>query len=702
MAWAKGKQLQGGKYVIERVLGRGGFGITYLAKTSNGQLYAIKTVNETVESSRDFEKCQRDFFNEVQRLEKCRHQYIVRIEEVIQDGPLSCMVMEYLPGENLKDKVENGGVLSEAEALRYIRQIGEALIEVHNKGLLHRDVKHENIMLRDNELEAVLIDFGVAREFTPDVTQSHTEKLSDGFAPIEQYFRKGKRGECTDVYGLAATLYFLLTGKRPIPALDRDAEIRDGRKDPLVPPKQLNRQISDRVNQAILQGMALKATDRPQSMREWRKLVSLTWEPGDKLHNGKYTIKKILGNEHSLRTYLAWDNNENWVVIKTLNEIAQRRHEFTKLQQYFLKKARRIETCKHPHMVIVHEVFKEGLLWCMVMEYIHGRSLASYVANQGALPELEAWLYIKEIGKALIALHNNRLLHLDVKPANIILRTGGYEAVLIGFCIAPEFTPDGTRSDDRTLTESGVVTDRYAAPEQYFESHPIGTYTDVYGLAATLHFMLTGEAPRPALDRVDDGRPALRPISNWVNQAILQGMLSEVKDRPQSIGEWLKLLEEPQVRITSGNQPKVRIRSKSLRWGLLSVVGISYIVIILSLYSSPSFRIAGIITTLTLYLCFLIGLFKILSNWIYPIINSNWGTICICYYLLASGLLSITISDILIDWFFSLSRAAVVTAILASSLVLCSILELILSGMLDMILYGSLALANLLIWIFFN
>ncbi|MDB9336188.1 serine/threonine-protein kinase [Nodularia spumigena CS-590/01] len=269
MAWLSGQQLQGGKYLIEQELGEGGFGITYRAKDNNGRLVVIKTLNEQVQRRPDFANFQQDFLNEAIKLARCSHPHIVQIHEVIHEDVLWCMVMEYIDGEDLASLVENQGVLSEAEALSYIQQIGEALIVVHNNGLLHRDIKPPNIMLRAGKSEAVLIDFGIARDFSPNLTQTHTQLLSDGFAPIEQYDKRAKRGAYTDVYALAATLYFVLTGEVPTMSPIRAIGTQ------LIAPKQINFSISDRLNQAILQGMALKPENRPQSVQEWLKLIPI-------------------------------------------------------------------------------------------------------------------------------------------------------------------------------------------------------------------------------------------------------------------------------------------------------------------------------------------------------------------------------------------------------------------------------------------
>lgn len=269
MAWPQGKILQNGEYIIEGVLGRGGFGITYLATARRNQnQVAIKTVNDSVQSSKDFTKCQQEFEKEARRLQKCsRHRHIVWLDDIIQEGSVCCIVMEFVGGETLATYVTRKGALSEEEALMYIRQIGEALILVHQNGLLHRDVNPRNIMLRANKHEAVLIDFGIAREFIPDKTQSHTRYVSDGYAPPEQHVRKRKRGAYTDIYALSATLYFLVTGQEPLPALDRLYG------EPLAPPRQLKRNISEKTNGAILKGLELDPEARPQHMEEWLNLL---------------------------------------------------------------------------------------------------------------------------------------------------------------------------------------------------------------------------------------------------------------------------------------------------------------------------------------------------------------------------------------------------------------------------------------------
>jgi eukaryotic-like serine/threonine-protein kinase len=274
MAWVAGQQLQGGKYTIERELGRGRFGITYLAKEKNSDRLVIKTLNDDLLNSlnqTERDRLEQMFWQEAVKLATCSHPYIVKAGEPFKEGSQWCLAMEYIDGIILADRRQQ--VLSESEALSYIQQIGEALIQVHQKHLIHRDIRPENIMVRvrDGKPEAVLIDFGLALDFDHNLTTARTRETSEGFTPLELYSQSQPTGAYTDVYALAATLYVLLTGKRPVSALQR--KLNHTR---LIPPKQLNTQISDRINRRILEGMELEAKKRPQSMGEWLDSLGMT------------------------------------------------------------------------------------------------------------------------------------------------------------------------------------------------------------------------------------------------------------------------------------------------------------------------------------------------------------------------------------------------------------------------------------------
>jgi len=286
-----GKTLQGGKYTLEQELGRGGFGVTFKATHHYlGQPVVIKTLNESLRLHPDLAKFQRQFQDEARRLALCTHANIVRVSDFFLEAGWPYMVMDYVPGQTLQAVVFPGKPLSEVTAIHYIRQVGEALKVVHQQGLLHRDIKPENIILRTPPTspyqggatggEVVLIDFGISREFTSDFTQTHTSLVSEGYAPIEQYLSKEKRTPASDVYGLAATLYALLTAQVPTPAVIRDRQ-------PMPAPRDLQPQVSAATNQAVMRGMAIEARYRPASVDEW---LSLLPDPQFEPVNGTATV----------------------------------------------------------------------------------------------------------------------------------------------------------------------------------------------------------------------------------------------------------------------------------------------------------------------------------------------------------------------------------------------------------------------------
>jgi serine/threonine-protein kinase len=262
-----GKTLQGGKYTLDEELGRGGFGITFKATHHLlGRVVVIKTLNESLRYDPGFADYQRKFQDEARRLALCVHPHIVRVIDFFMEENLAYMVMDYIPGSTLDQVVLPNNLLPEAIAIHYIRQIGDALKVVHQNGLLHRDIKPQNIILRQGTQEVVLIDFGIAREFTPGSTQTHTNLISSGYAPVEQYFPQEKRTPATDVYGLAATLYTLLTATLPVASILRDRQ-------PLPAPRDLRPELSAAVNQAVMRGMAVEARYRPATVDEWLALL---------------------------------------------------------------------------------------------------------------------------------------------------------------------------------------------------------------------------------------------------------------------------------------------------------------------------------------------------------------------------------------------------------------------------------------------
>ncbi len=286
-----GYLLQKGKYKLKQVIGQGGFGITYKGiwhTEVKGSLGAMRTevpvcIKEyffkdycvrdaysfRVKVHSDtgkllFDKFKEKLIKEAKILSEVHHPYIVNVLEVFEENNTAYIAMEYIAGNSLKDKLAKEGMLPEAEVLRYIHQIGEALQFVHQKNILHLDIKPSNILI-DKDNNARLIDFGVSKRY--DVGEQETSTtmltLSKGFASIEQYDNEGIQSfsPCPDIYSLGATMYNLLTGKIPTESILRATR-------PFARPRELNPAISEQTEQVILKAMEIIPANRYQSVEE--------------------------------------------------------------------------------------------------------------------------------------------------------------------------------------------------------------------------------------------------------------------------------------------------------------------------------------------------------------------------------------------------------------------------------------------------
>lgn len=257
--------LQGGKYKIVRVLGQGGFGITYLAtQTSLQRKVAIKEFfmkdfcsrdshtmymqSFTVDSAKQVEQYRKKFFKEAGNLSRLHHPNIISVIDVFEENGTVYYSMPYYSGGSLQEYVEAHGALSESEAMKLIKQIAKALKYMHEEHhICHFDVKPANIMLDDKE-NAILIDFGISKNYD---AQGHETSmtpigLSEGYAPIEQYQQNVEEfSPVSDVYALGATLYFLLHGKRPVSAVQRAGGAT------LLMSKRLSPEIKDIINASM-------------------------------------------------------------------------------------------------------------------------------------------------------------------------------------------------------------------------------------------------------------------------------------------------------------------------------------------------------------------------------------------------------------------------------------------------------------------
>ncbi len=282
-ALAAGTSLQGGMYTVGRVLGQGGFGITYLGGDIRARRpvaikeffpYGSTRRGVTVHpfgglSAADYQNTRTKFLDEARILARFDHPAIVDVYGTFEENNTAYMVMELLRGRTLGQLVEERGPLPESEAVRHMVRAGEALEVVHAANLLHRDLKPDNLML-NGAGDVVLIDFGTARTFAAGKTGRMTTMVTPGYAPLEQYGEHVRFGPFTDIYALGATFYHLLTGRMPPSATDRASGVE------LVEPARLNPAVSSDVSDAVMWSMKMRVSERPQKVSEFIDALRLS------------------------------------------------------------------------------------------------------------------------------------------------------------------------------------------------------------------------------------------------------------------------------------------------------------------------------------------------------------------------------------------------------------------------------------------
>ncbi len=269
------------KYRIEKVLGEGGFGITYLAEDTVLELpVAIKEYylagyvtretgnsNTVMPFSGDkkeiYEDGKRKFIKEARSLGKLAGQRgIVAVRDYFEENNTAYIVMEYLDGITLKGYLKQvGGRIPVAHALELVEPVLKSLVEVHKQGIIHRDISPDNIMvLTGNSVK--LLDFGAAREVSINGEKSLSVLLKPGYAPEEQYRTRGEQGPWSDIYALCATVYRCITGKVPTESMERI------RNDNLKPPSALGIAMDREKEHALMQGLAVFKEKRIQNAKE--------------------------------------------------------------------------------------------------------------------------------------------------------------------------------------------------------------------------------------------------------------------------------------------------------------------------------------------------------------------------------------------------------------------------------------------------
>ena len=311
-----------GRYVIQEVLGQGGFGITYLGidklygnKVAIKEYYPQKIAMRkaqyedvvtvtSIEEKNNYDKGKKRFLDEAQVMARFnKNEGIVKILDFFEANNTAYIVMEYLEGITLKQYLGKYGVLQFRNLIEMMLPLREALIEIHSQGLIHRDISPDNIMVQHNG-KLKLMDFGAARDYTESGNKSLTVILKPGYAPPEQYQTHGVQGPWTDIYALCATIYKCLTGITPPDAI---ARVMD---DKFKEPDQLDGKLSPDIKKILWKGMNIFPEERYQDIVEFGEDVY------DALFTPEENKKLDLDNEKNIDEDLDSPDKDNESVLK--------------------------------------------------------------------------------------------------------------------------------------------------------------------------------------------------------------------------------------------------------------------------------------------------------------------------------------------------------------------------------------------------
>lgn len=311
-----------GRYVIQKVLGQGGFGITYLGidklygnKVAIKEYYPQKIAMRkaqyedvvtvtSIEEKNNYNKGKKRFLDEAQVMARFnKNEGIVKILDFFEANNTAYIVMEYLEGITLKQYLGKYGVIQFRNLIEMMLPLLEALIEIHSQGLIHRDISPDNIMVQHNS-KLKLMDFGAARDYTESGNKSLTVILKPGYAPPEQYQTHGVQGPWTDIYALCATIYKCLTGITPPDAI---ARVMD---DKFKEPDQLDGKLSPDIKKILWKGMNIFPEERYQDIGEFGEDVC------DALFIPEENKKLDLDNEKNIDEDLDSPDKDNESVLK--------------------------------------------------------------------------------------------------------------------------------------------------------------------------------------------------------------------------------------------------------------------------------------------------------------------------------------------------------------------------------------------------
>ncbi|MEE9180600.1 MAG: protein kinase, partial [Vicinamibacteria bacterium] len=510
------------RYEILELLGEGGMGAVYKARDrAVDRLVALKVLHSQLAWRPEI--LQR-FKQELILARQVTHQNVIRIFDLGMAHDLKFITMEYVEGQDLASLLSQRGKFTPEESARIIQQVCRALNAAHSAGVIHRDLKPQNIMM-GTQGRVLVMDFGIARSAEmKSLTQTGQMIGTPEYMSPEQ--AKGEKVDHrTDLYAAGLIFYELLLGKMPYKANTARGSLLKRMQEQAVPPAELDptipRFMSDLVVKClqidperryqsaveILQDLeARKAPRTPEAIAP-SPAKAIAPSPAEAItpppappssgmtgqlpayvsFGNRYEILELLGEGGMGRVYKAWDRElEKLIALKTVRSEMASNPELVKRFKQELLLARKIT---HKNVIRIHDLGEAEGVRFFTMEYIHGESLKHLVERQGKISAEEVVPLVKQMLGALEEAHSQGVIHRDLKPENIMIDQEGV-LYIMDFGIARSAQDTG----GMTATGAMIGTPDYMSPEQV-RGQKADAQSDIFSFGVILYKMLTGELP---------------------------------------------------------------------------------------------------------------------------------------------------------------------------------------------------------------
>jgi len=511
-----------GRYEILKMLGEGGMGTVYKAKDRElDRLVALKVIRP--EYANHPETIRR-FKQELILARQVTHRNVIRIFDLGIADSFKFITMDYVEGRDLSKILSDKGKFSVNDGCEIVRQICSGLEAAHSEGVVHRDLKPQNIML-DAQGRVFLMDFGLARSMEL-VGMTRTGALIGTPTYMSPEQARGEKADVrTDIFALGVIFYELLTGKRPYKDEPMMATLIRRTKELATPPSQVDPSVPEAISDIVMKCLQIKTDLRYQTAEEILRDLNLilpaqssgsqsasllgpqAFSSGS-FFGPRYRIESLLGEGGMGKVYKAQDGElRRTVALKLVRpELASDPSSMDRLKQEILLASK----VSHKNILRIHDLGDVGGLKFISMAYVDGRDLHQIISAEGKLPVSRAVRITRQLCLALEAAHSEGVIHRDLKPQNVLVDQED-QVFVSDFGLAKSLEVHASM-----MTSTGEVngTPRYMSPEQV-ESGAVDNRSDLYSLGLILYEMVTADLP-------------------FQSDSVLQAMYQRVTQSPKS------------------------------------------------------------------------------------------------------------------------------------------------------------------------